>query len=165
MAKQAGKIEHGDSILTFCLGGNAYFTLESKVTGKRFTFRMRRPDEAGVVFVSVLNGPDNWTNYGYLGFIRGTTYVHGGHKAKISSEAPSALAFAWFWKRLASHPDKVIEQMAFWHNGKCGHCGRHLTVPESVATGLGPDCAAELGVPWQKPSTQMELGGMRESAA
>jgi hypothetical protein len=152
-----------EAIKNFALGGNAYFTLESKTTGTRFTFRMRRPDESKPVFVSLLNGPDNWSNYAYLGFIKNGNFIHGTAKSKISAEAPSAKAFAWFWRTLNTSPAKLAT-MAFWHNGKCGCCGRHLTVPESVYTGLGPECAAKLGVPWTKSHAQMELGGMTEAA-
>lgn len=54
---------------TFILGGNAYFTLTSKKTGKSFTYRVKRKEDAALFFVSVLNGPDNWMNYEYLGTI------------------------------------------------------------------------------------------------
>jgi hypothetical protein len=27
-----------------------------------------------------------------------------------------------------------------WHEGRCGRCGRKLTVPDSIAIGIGPDC-------------------------
>jgi hypothetical protein len=31
------------------------------------------------------------------------------------------------------------------HEGRCGKCGRLLTVPESVETGIGPECAKRMG--------------------
>jgi hypothetical protein len=30
--------------------------------------------------------------------------------------------------------------MELWHEGRCGKCGRALTVPESIESGLGPVC-------------------------
>ena len=27
-----------------------------------------------------------------------------------------------------------------WHEGRCGRCGRKLTVPESIEAGYGPEC-------------------------
>jgi len=27
-----------------------------------------------------------------------------------------------------------------FHEGACGRCGRTLTVPESIASGFGPEC-------------------------
>lgn len=29
------------------------------------------------------------------------------------------------------------------HEGRCGKCGRRLTVPESIETGLGPECSGK----------------------
>lgn len=34
-----------------------------------------------------------------------------------------------------------------YHAGKCGRCGRKLTTPESILTGLGPECSKKAGVP------------------
>jgi len=52
----------------FMLGGKAYFTLRSTRTGTRFTYRIQASDRGGW-FVSLLDGPDNWSNYRYMGFI------------------------------------------------------------------------------------------------
>jgi hypothetical protein len=32
----------------------------------------------------------------------------------------------------------------FWHEGKCCRCGRKLTVPASIASGIGPECATKI---------------------
>lgn len=32
-----------------------------------------------------------------------------------------------------------------WHEGKCGRCGRQLTVPESIESGFGPECVKMIG--------------------
>jgi hypothetical protein len=37
-------------------------------------------------------------------------------------------------------------QFKIWHRGFCAKCGKALTVPESILTGVGPDCAAMLGI-------------------
>ena len=39
-----------------------------------------------------------------------------------------------------------------YHVGKCGRCGRKLTTPESILTGLGPECSKKAGVPRVKIS-------------
>ncbi len=129
----------------FALAGNATFTIVGK--SSRFTFRVRRAtDDAGkagnVSFVSILTGADNENGFQYFGLIRhelgGHRFEHG-RKAHVSAAAPSAVAFKWFWQRLASGADLGV--MQFWHEGKCGRCGRKLTVPESLERGLGPECA------------------------
>ena len=34
--------------------------------------------------------------------------------------------------------------LTVFHDGKCGRCGRKLTVPESIQSGLGPVCAGQV---------------------
>jgi len=151
--KTEGTVENGARIpsgdaLRFMLAGNARMTLVSKKTGNRFTFRVRSPkggeEGAGPWFVSVLNGTDNEADYAYAGSIfpdPKTGFVFRSTKAaKISSEAPSFKAFAWTFAKLASQT-KVDDLVEVWHEGRCGRCGRVLTVPSSIASGLGPECA------------------------
>jgi hypothetical protein len=126
----------------FLLAGAAYVTFQSRRTGTRFTYRVsvaeprQGDDRAPPHFVSVLTAPDH---YEYLGCIfDGRNYVHG-RKSRISSEAPSAVAFGWVWARLVS--GEMHPELGVWHEGRCGACGRRLTTPESISSGLGPVCA------------------------
>jgi hypothetical protein len=132
-----------DNPAQFALAGNARFTIVSKKTQTRFTFKVRASeDNAAMHFVSVLTGPDNWSNYSYLGFIRRGVYFHGGQKAKVGQDAPSAKAFDWFWRNLSR--GHVSEAVEVHHCGACGRCGRALTVPESIKSGFGPECIGKL---------------------
>lgn len=36
-----------------------------------------------------------------------------------------------------------LSRLQVWHEGRCGRCGRKLTVPSSIETGLGPECAGK----------------------
>jgi hypothetical protein len=141
-----GQLSNVEAVHKFVLAGLARFTLVSKRTGERFTFcvvkgpRVLMDDQP--YFVKVLTGPDRYVFLGTLfeaPYDRGTTYRHGT-KSKISETASSAKAFKWFWRHLVS--GKSLERCEFWHEGKCGKCGRALTVPESIASGLGPVCGA-----------------------
>lgn len=125
---------------TFLFAGRARFTLESVRTGARFTYevtppRGTRPEQAPVWFVRVLTGPDNSNSYSYLGFIRDGALIHGGQRARVSRDAPSFRALDWFLRHIGT------TEVAMWHEGRCGRCGRALTVPESIRTGIGPVCA------------------------
>jgi hypothetical protein len=51
--------------------------------------------------------------------------------------------FGWLWRRLTQGQD-LPDKVEVWHEGRCGKCSRRLTVPESIATGLGPVCASRL---------------------
>jgi hypothetical protein len=134
--------------LAFILAGDSRVTLVSTKTGNRFTYRIRQAegDARAPHFVSVLDGPNNEEDFAFLGtiFWRKTygvdrSYYHG-RKSRISPNAPSAQAFEWAWEHIAA--GFIPDGLEVWHEGRCGRCGRALTTPESIATGLGPVCAA-----------------------
>src|SRR3954465_15442017 len=64
-------------ITRFVFAGKSTFTLRSKKTGIRFTYRVTEKDEGAIYFVALLNGSDNENDYAYLGFYRGSNYEHG----------------------------------------------------------------------------------------
>jgi len=134
-----------EAALRFMLAGNAIVTFRSRATDTRFTYRVRASEDGRVYFVALLGGPDNNSDYRYLGYIRRDAFFHGGAKAKVAYDASSAKAFKWVWEQLQRKIDtrKVLE---IWHEGKCGRCGRRLTVPSSIASGIGPDCAEQMGM-------------------
>ena len=131
----------------FMFGGKAIFTIANPNTGTRFTYKIhaKEIDETRTLhFVSVLTGPDNTADYTYLGTIfDAQTYRHG-RKSRIGEDAPSAKAFAWFFRRVASGRDFAPAEVN--HEGRCCRCGRLLTVPESVSSGIGPECAKQISV-------------------
>lgn len=126
----------------YVLAGNATVTIRSTTTGQRFTYQVTqsasrpgdRPGTMPVWFVALLTGPDNERDWTYLG----TIFADGfrlTRKSRAGTDAPSVVAFTW-WSR--HWEDARVE---VWHEGTCGRCGRTLTVPESIETGLGPVCA------------------------
>jgi hypothetical protein len=38
-----------------------------------------------------------------------------------------------------------MPNLEIWHEGRCGRCGRKLTVPESIHNGYGPECIHLIG--------------------
>ncbi len=123
----------------FVLGGNARFTIVSKDTGRRFTYRVRRKD-AGVYFVSLLTGSDNEKDYNFIGtlFSGRSPYRHG-RKANIKETAPAVVAFKWVWDKLTRGVLRN-DAVEFWHEGRCCRCARALTDPASIERGIGPEC-------------------------
>jgi hypothetical protein len=126
-------------IRTFALAGNARLTLVSKKSRTRFSYRVRASDDGKVWFVGVLTGSDNESSYTYMGIIRADGSFERGRKSKIGEDAPSMVAWSWWWAWLQR--GKLNDGVEVWHEGKCGRCARPLTVPESIARGIGPDCA------------------------
>lgn len=131
---------------TFALAGKAVLTIVSKTTGKRFTFKISRSRNGAANptwFVKVLAGPDNSSDYRYVGFVRDGRFVWGGAKAFADIKAPSVVAFDWFARRVLFTEQPAADRVEVFHEGCCGRCGRRLTVPESIRSGLGPECAGK----------------------
>ena len=129
-----------EHIREFVLAGHAIFTAQNTLTGGRFTFKIMKAEAnekfpGDAWFVSVLAGPDNTADYQYLGMIRDGRFRRTA-KSRISEDAPSCKAFAFIWQYL----DRLPAALAIFHEGRCGCCGRALTVPESVTRGIGPVC-------------------------
>jgi len=138
-----------ESALGFMMAGKATVTLVSKKTGTRFTYQIRQADsgndaQTDLYFIGLLRGPNNEADYSYLGRIaKGRVYI--GRKVPkpgdVGRSAPSALAFDYAWQHLER--GRIPDLLEIWHEGKCGRCNRKLTVPSSIAAGIGPECATK----------------------
>lgn len=138
----------------FILAGNAYFTIRSQKTGTRYTYRVNRAKcsrcgklDCGcwahpTYFVALLTGPDNTGDYTYLGMIRQEQFSLT-RASKMQATSTPVRAFQWVWSALIA--GEMPAQTEIWHEGRCGRCGRKLTVPESVERGIGPECAGKMG--------------------
>ena len=146
---QEAKFATPAEVLAFMLAGNATFTYRSLRTGTRFTYKVTLADkrnpqdknEAPAWFVAVLAGPDNTSDYTYLGMIKGMNFFATA-KSKHMENSASFTTFKWALSTFAKDANTMPSQLEVWHTGHCGRCGRALTVPESVASGIGPECAA-----------------------
>ena len=127
-----------DSALNFILAGNATVTFLNTQTKNRFTFKVSKSKDNDIHFVSVLTGPDAYT---FLGSIFNNNFK-SSKKSTIQESAQSFQVFKFVFDRLKTKnlPD-VIE---IYHEGKCGRCGRALTVPESIVSGFGPECVKKI---------------------
>ena len=130
-------LKTASTVKSFIQGGNATFTLVSLKTGTRFTYRVRESEDGNCFFVGLLSGPNNEADYAYLGIIRRGVFMRTP-KSRIGETAPSYLAFKWAYGQLAK--GILPGQLECWHEGRCCRCGRTLTVPESIADGIGPEC-------------------------
>jgi hypothetical protein len=144
---ERGRLTDWLDIHRFVFGGNATFTLAGKT--ERYTFKVTalkeaRQDGLKIWFVSLLRGPDNESDYTYMGVLKMTSYdapsFHRTAKSRVAETAQSWVAFKWFVGRMnkGGEPCTALE---FWHEGRCCRCGRKLTVPGSVKRGIGPECA------------------------
>ena len=137
--------------LTFITAGNATVTVESLKTQKHLTFKVSQMKNsyngkpiADKFFVSLLNGPDNMSSYMYLGVLNGDEGLKLTAKSKAQDDAPSVRGFRYVWANLVA--GKLPSDAHVFHDGKCGRCGRKLTVPESLHNGIGPECIKKVGL-------------------
>jgi hypothetical protein len=147
-----GRMEDPKAILSFMIAGKATVTLVSLKTSDRFTYKVRlapkaKPTDADCWFVSLLNGPDNYLNYAYIGIIRrgddGKLFFKWTSKSRVGEAALSVRGFKWAIVYFAD--GRMPKNLEVWHEGKCGRCGRKLTVPESISSGFGPECVGKVG--------------------
>jgi hypothetical protein len=138
------RLNGAEQSVRFMLAGDAHVTIVSIRTGTRFTYRVAAPKQgpsAAVRFVSVLTSPDTYTFLGTIFIQQQNRFAHS-MKSPIGPDAPSVKAFAWVWRHLST--GIMPAQIEMWHEGKCGRCGRRLTTPTSIATGMGPECSKKL---------------------
>jgi hypothetical protein len=128
--------------MEFILAGKAIFTLVSQKTGVRYTYRVKKAENKSAAwpdlwFVSVLTGPDNMSSYVYIGKIQNGKFQLTV-KSRMSAKSAPVVAFDWTWTRLVA--GVLPEAVEIWHAGRCGRCGKVLTVPTSIESGYGPEC-------------------------
>jgi hypothetical protein len=131
---------------TYALAGHATLTLTSQRTGARYTFKINQAEDdngepKSLWFVSLLTGPDNHSDYAYLGVINNGFRTTA--KSKFAADSIPARAFAYFWKHVDA--ERMAPDLEVRHEGACGRCGRKLTVDTSIDKGIGPECERIMG--------------------
>lgn len=136
-----------DQIMAFMLAGNAYVTLKSKSAeagkGLQYGFRIHRYEYKGTPYFGVAQVTCGMKrSFGNLNPRRGYEFSMRRRNAELNEYEQPVRAFRWVWDRLRA--GQVPTDVEIWHEGRCGHCARVLTDPESIARGLGPICAEKL---------------------
>lgn len=140
-------------IKRFALAGKATLTFESHKSGDHFTYQINKADDASnlLYFVGLLTGPNNETDFTYIGILsdRNGYALKLTKKSKLPATAKPVAAFNWVWNDvLANREPRCV---TVHHEGSCGRCGRTLTTPESIDRGIGPECAKVMGLIEPKP--------------
>jgi hypothetical protein len=142
--------------LAFILGGNSTVTVVSGKTGARYTFKVRMAENKELYFVSLLTGADNEGDFSYMGIMSkqqvgsrndGSTMMtfRTTAKSKLTEESTPVKAFRYVTNALL-YQQQMPANVEVWHEGKCGRCGRKLTVPTSISSGFGPECIQKVGL-------------------
>lgn len=142
----------------FILSGNAYLTVvnllptEKDQPALRRTFRVRWAEKSSRYFVDCLYGPDNhadYTNTGtYTPNVNACGEPTGSYQMGLRPDAPGEATWRELdaYLKIGSRYDVPLlpRGWAVYHEGRCGRCGVRLTVPESIAAGIGPECAKRI---------------------
>ena len=150
-----GQLTDWAAVRAFLFAGNARFTLRSAKTGMRYTYQVKakkeelaaareKPDVDVTYFVSLLRGSDNCADYKYLGVLMRPGRFFITVASRLPRTSPSVRALVWFLDVMGAERPGLGKAIEFWHEGRCCRCGRLLTVPESIARGMGDDCAGRM---------------------
>lgn len=142
----------------FFLAGRAVFTIEvgpdylsSHDCKPHYTYRITYKAANGQWpekwFIKYLGGPDNTKDYFYLGEVNlQTGAVRLTSKSCVGADSYQyKMANRVLQAIFRGDGSRIIE--SGWdvhHEGKCCRCGRALTVPESIESGIGPECAKKV---------------------
>jgi hypothetical protein len=118
--------------------------------GSRTTIRLQEPrTKDGRIFASYLSGQDNDVDFTYFSTLRGGIPSGRQDNCPIQRRALTAI--------LTPGADLKAMGLAYsLESSNCWRCGRTLTVPASIHSGLGPDCAAKVGAMYDEPTTTTE---------
>lgn len=139
--------QNPQSVIDFMLAGNATVTLHSRKSDKHYTYKVRKDSRKGPGspwFVNILTGPNNESDFHYMGIIPDgeKKEIVWTNKSWVKSNSPSFMGFRYVFERLMK--GIMPQDVAIYHDGRCGRCGRTLTTPESVLRGIGPECAKHI---------------------
>lgn len=124
--------------IKFFEGGKAIFTV-SNPKGEYYTFKIRHPEKKPF-FVSLLKGPDNNSDYVYLGIYNPINFeIYLTEKSKFNDDSVPVKVVRWAIKQIASNK-QIPNGYSIQHENKCCRCGRKLTTPSSIDNGIGPEC-------------------------
>ena len=125
------------------LAGKAALTIKNPVTGQHVKLKMRqrrdrstgKPSPCYFLYVALLADGDLGYNYAGAYFSDSGRFKLGSN-VKVGSRLDINSRFLI---RCISKPEN-LKDTEIEHAGKCCKCGRPLTHPESIRTGLGPEC-------------------------
>lgn len=139
------------------LAGHAIFTVHNN-KGEHYTFRIVRKEaneesrakgfHDPVWFASLLSGPENDTDYTYMGMVAGANgrypYIRTTKASRMSEDSKPVQVLQWALQ-LIWRDEAFPEGYGANGAGRCGRCGRTLTRPEGVDPegfryGYGPEC-------------------------
>jgi hypothetical protein len=98
-----------DEVSRFCFGGHAFFMLESRVSGRRYTFEISREEigQKEFLFATVMTDRGQ---HAYIGLIESRRDIKLTTNSMLAADATEVKALGWFLRNLAAGriPDSVV---------------------------------------------------------
>lgn len=128
-----------DKVKDYVLAGKSCVILYNNSTGTSIKFWViaRTNDKGMVTAWWIYTNPEKTEYIGFITKGMGLQLRHPDSTMVLSQKA-GITAFEWFWPRLIRN--QLPDTISVLHNGYCGRCGRPLTDPQSLITGIGPVC-------------------------
>ena len=130
----------------FVFMGRSVFTLENNETGNYLTFQIREVKKKGKVVpneftVQCKSLGDKAHGYQFLGFLNLATKRFNTYK-RTPNTFIGFKVFFWLMQNMERLED--FTKLAIYHEGRCCKCSLPLTVPESIDSGIGPECKRKM---------------------
>ncbi len=120
---------------SFAFAGKATFTVVNEKTAGRHTLRVSKAAGDAIWFVSMKQKGGSFEFVGTI--FGGNTTIKISRRSFWNQNSDSYKVAQWIMERLETYPAGV----EFKHEGKCCRCGKSLTDPKSIDSGIGPYCA------------------------
>lgn len=131
---------------------NGTYTIRNRGTGDHRTFRVRtqKPDAKfapGMRVLALLTGPNNESDFTGIAFVESDRVRVWRKKEGTQFEVLARM----FWAVAVNEDMKILcpqgiaigkwqDRYELMCEARCVRCNRKLTEPESIETGIGPEC-------------------------
>jgi hypothetical protein len=130
----------------FILAGKAIFTIHND-KGDHYTYRVQAKKDRNdktkkIYFVGLLTGPNNTRDYTYIGMLNADTFkAFPTAKSKFAKDSMAFKVLNWGLLVINQNAHQNLPpNYGIKHEGRCCRCARKLTTPESIDSGIGPEC-------------------------
>ncbi len=123
----------------FFKAGHATFTVTNPA-GRHYTYIIKRPKGKDVFFASLTNAREDYIYLGVYNPDQARVIPTRNTGVPVESETFTVLNWAI---RTVTQGAELKPGYAIQHVGKCCACGRPLTHPESIESGMGPECSGK----------------------
>jgi len=162
MAKKPVKVRSGimkylvsnDKALPYMLAGKSEVTMISTQTGNTLSYKIikKKSDKNESEFIYfIYHISENELIYAGIMVYKediDTFEFYKGQKGNLDTDHIAIKGLLSVVNKL--HKGNYDIPVEIYHCGRCGKCGKRLTTPDSILSGVGPECAKRYNIPHPK---------------